>query len=64
LYPGFGTKKDYTVYLKDYMKKVIKYLEDNNRYGTDHKSMNYRLLGRQKVILTERINRFNRILNL
>jgi hypothetical protein len=32
LYPGFGTKKDYTVYLKDYMKKVIKYLEDNNRY--------------------------------
>jgi hypothetical protein len=27
----FGTKKDYTVYLKDYMKKVIKYLEDNNR---------------------------------
>ena len=28
---GFGSKKDYTVYLKDYMKKVIKYLEDNNR---------------------------------
>jgi len=30
---GFGSKKDYTVYLKDYMKKVIKYLEDNNRAG-------------------------------
>merc|ERR1712123_551561 len=28
---GFGSKKDYTVYLKDYMKKVVKYLEDNNR---------------------------------
>ena len=28
---GFGSKKDYTVYLKDYMKKVIKHLEDNNR---------------------------------
>merc|ERR1711892_1610511 len=27
---GFGSKKDYTVYLKDYMKKVVKYLEDNN----------------------------------
>merc|ERR1712240_852777 len=30
---GFGSKKDYTVYLKDYMKKVVKYLEDNNRGG-------------------------------
>ena len=28
---GFGSKKDYTVYLKDYMKKIVKYLEDNNR---------------------------------
>merc|ERR1712117_728554 len=28
---GFGSKKDYTVYLKDYMKKVVKYLEDNGR---------------------------------
>ena len=28
---GFGTKKDYMVYLKDYMKKVVKYLEDNER---------------------------------
>merc|ERR1712186_239523 len=28
---GFGSKKDYTVYLKDYMKKVVKHLEDNNR---------------------------------
>merc|ERR1712178_197727 len=28
---GFGSKKDYTVYLKDYMKKVVKYLEDNDR---------------------------------
>merc|ERR1712001_27536 len=27
---GFGSKKDYTVYLKDYMKKVIKYLEEND----------------------------------
>merc|ERR1712020_86713 len=30
---GFGSKKDYLVYLKDYMKKVVKYLEDNNRAG-------------------------------
>merc|ERR1712121_169113 len=30
---GFGSKKDYMVYLKDYMKKVVKYLEDNSRSG-------------------------------
>merc|ERR1712126_557340 len=30
---GFGSKKDHTVYLKDYMKKVVKYLEDNGRGG-------------------------------
>merc|ERR1719397_1458367 len=30
---GFGSKKDYTVYLKDYMKKVVKYLEENDRAG-------------------------------
>merc|ERR1712083_1147163 len=30
---GFGSKKDYTAYLKDYMKKVVKHLEDNNRAG-------------------------------
>merc|ERR1711983_360071 len=30
---GFGSKKDYMVYLKDYMKKVVKYLEDNDRSG-------------------------------
>merc|ERR1712053_66022 len=30
---GFGSKKDYMVYLKDYMKKVVKYLEENNRAG-------------------------------
>ena len=30
---GFGSKNDYMVYLKDYMKKVVKYLEDNNRAG-------------------------------
>jgi len=29
----FGSKKDYMVYLKDYMKKVVKYLEDNDRAG-------------------------------
>jgi len=28
---GFGSKKDYTVYLKDYMKKVVTYLEENGR---------------------------------
>jgi len=28
---GFGTKKDYLEYIKIYMKKVIKYLEDNDR---------------------------------
>ena len=27
---GFGSKKDYTTYLKDYMKKVVKYLEEND----------------------------------
>ena len=30
---GFGSKKDYMVYLKDYMKKVVKYLEENDRAG-------------------------------
>ena len=29
----FRTKKDYTKHLKDYMKRLIKYLEDNNRGG-------------------------------
>jgi len=28
---GFGTKKEFTLYLKDYMKKVVKYLSDNGR---------------------------------
>jgi len=28
---GFGSKKDYTVYLKDYMKRVIEYLTKNDR---------------------------------
>jgi len=28
---GFGSKKDYLTYLKDYMKKVQKYLEDNGQ---------------------------------
>merc|ERR1711970_1288358 len=28
---GFGSRKDYMVYMKDYMKKVVKYLEDNGR---------------------------------
>jgi len=28
---GFGSKKDYTIYLKDYMKKVIKHLTDNGK---------------------------------
>merc|ERR1711917_45170 len=30
---GFGSKKDYTVYLKDYMKKIVTYLENNGRGG-------------------------------
>ena len=30
---GFGSKKDFTVYLKEYMKKVVKYLEDNDMGG-------------------------------
>merc|ERR1712226_1774899 len=40
---GFGSKKDYMVYLKDYMKKIVKYLEDNERAGeveTFKKNMN------------------------
>jgi hypothetical protein len=28
---GFGKKADYMTYLKDYMKKIVKYLEDNNK---------------------------------
>nr|ACO10952.1 Translationally-controlled tumor protein homolog [Caligus rogercresseyi] len=28
---GFGSKKDYMVYLKDYMKKVVSYLEKNDQ---------------------------------
>jgi hypothetical protein len=28
---GFSSKKDYTIYLKDYMKKVVKYLEENDK---------------------------------
>ncbi len=28
---GFGSKKDYTAYLKNYMKKVVKHLEDNGK---------------------------------
>ena len=28
---GFGSKKDYTVYLKEYMKKIVKYLEENDK---------------------------------
>ena len=27
---GFGSKKDYTTYLKDYMKKVVKHLEEDD----------------------------------
>jgi hypothetical protein len=56
------------------MKKVIKYLEDNNRYSTDHKSMNYGILlrflevpsipGKPKEITTVTINRLNRSLDL
>jgi len=30
---GFGTKKDFTTYLKDYMKRVVKYLTENGREG-------------------------------
>jgi len=30
---GFGTKKDFTGYLKDYMKRVVKYLEENDKAG-------------------------------
>ncbi len=28
---GFGSKKDYTTYLKDYMKKIVKHLEENGK---------------------------------
>ena len=28
---GFGDKKGFTAYLKAYMKKVLKYLEENDR---------------------------------
>merc|ERR1712226_1363554 len=37
---GFGSRKDYMVYLKDYMKKIVKYLEDNERAGEVETFMN------------------------
>ena len=30
---GFAKKNDYMTYLKDYMKKIVKYLEDHDRKG-------------------------------
>merc|ERR1711890_9556 len=30
---GFGKKNDYMAYLKDYMKNIVKYLEEHNRAG-------------------------------
>jgi len=30
---GFGSKKDYTIYLKSYMGRVVKFLEENGRAG-------------------------------
>merc|ERR1712020_50319 len=51
---GFGSKKDYTVYLKDYMKKVVKYLEENDRkdevdgFKTNISGVMKELLGKYK----------------
>merc|ERR550539_2386417 len=45
---GFGSKKDYTVYLKDYMKKVVKYLEENERAGEVDDCKKNELLGKFK----------------
>jgi len=30
---GFGSKKDFTTYLKEYMKRVVKYLTENGKEG-------------------------------
>merc|ERR1711864_59921 len=49
-----GSKKDYTVYLKDYMKKVVKYLEDNGKadqvdsFKTNISKVMKELLGKSK----------------
>merc|ERR1711992_264832 len=47
---GFGSKKDYTVYLKDYMKKVVKYLEDNDR-GAEVEGFKTNISGVMKDLL-------------
>jgi len=47
---GFGSKKDYTVYLKDYMKKVVKYLEDNDR-GAEVEEFKKNINGVMKELL-------------
>ena len=49
---GFPDKKAFTEYLKGYMKKVVKYLEENNKAGeVDGFKANI-----QKVISSERLN--------
>merc|ERR1711976_424911 len=51
---GFGSKKDFTVYLKDYMKKVVEHLEKNDRkaeideFKTNINTYMKDLLGRYK----------------
>merc|ERR1719158_2379749 len=47
---GFGSKKDYTVCLKDYMKKVVKYLEDNDR-GAEVEEFKKNINGVMKELL-------------
>ena len=47
---GFGSKKDYMVYLKDYMKKVVKYLEDNDR-GSEVETFKKNINGVMKDLL-------------
>ena len=55
---GFPDKKAFTEYLKGYMKKVVKYLEENNKAGeVDGFKANI-----QKVISSERLNLISRYL--
>ena len=51
---GFGSKLDFKVYLRDYMKKLVNYLEENdmkdqiNDFKTNVQKVMKRLLGRFK----------------
>merc|ERR1712183_320203 len=47
---GFAKQKDYTTYLKDYMKNIVKYLEENNK-ANEVESFKKNINGVMKEIL-------------